>query len=198
MLETDVSPNPIAQFEQWFADARSAGLKEPNAMTLATVSPEGQPSARIVLLKSLDESGFVFYTNYESQKGRELDRNHNAALVFHWAELERQVRVTGMAEHTSREESEAYFHSRPRGSQLGALVSNQSSVIEGRGPLEAALAQLEAKYAGVEIPLPAHWGGFRVQPSSIEFWQGRPNRLHDRLRYRKQPGGAWIMERLSP
>lgn len=198
LQETEADSNPIAQFEKWFAEARSAGLKEPNAMTLATVSAEGQPSARIVLLKGLDESGFVFYSNYESQKGTELDRNRHAALVFYWAELERQVRVTGVVEHTSRGESEAYFHSRPRGSQLGAVVSKQSSVIEGRAPLEAALSQLEAKYADIDIPLPPCWGGFRVQPATIEFWQGRPNRLHDRLRYRKQPDGSWILERLSP
>lgn len=198
LLETDVDPNPITQFEKWFAEARAAGLKEPNAMTLATATPQGQPSARIVLLKGVDEAGFVFYSNYESQKGSELNQNRNAALVFHWVDLERQVRVTGVVEYTSRAQAEAYFHSRPLGSQLGALVSKQSSVIQGRAPLEIALSELEAKYAGVEIPLPPHWGGFRVQPSTIEFWQGRPNRLHDRLRYRKETEGAWVIERLSP
>ena len=198
LLETDVDPNPITQFEKWFAEARASGLKEPNAMTLATATPQGQPSARIVLLKGVDEAGFVFYSNYESQKGSELNQNRNAALVFHWVDLERQVRVTGVVEYTSRAQAEAYFHSRPLGSQLGALVSKQSSVIQGRAPLEIALSELEAKYAGVEIPLPPHWGGFRVQPSTIEFWQGRPNRLHDRLRYRKETEGAWVIERLSP
>lgn len=198
LLETDVNPDPIAQFEKWFADARGAGLKEPNAMTLATSTQRGGPSARIVLLKGLDPSGFVFYSNYESQKGIELDQNPNAALVFYWAELERQVRITGLVKRTSREESEAYFHSRPRGSQLGALVSKQSSVIEGRAPLETALSQLESKYADTEIPLPPFWGGFRLEPFTIEFWQGRPNRLHDRLRYKKELDGSWILERLSP
>ncbi len=198
LLETEVDSDPIVQFAKWFAEARSAGLKEPNAMTLATASAEGQPSARIVLLKGLDETGFVFYSNYESQKGRELSRNPHAALVFFWAELERQVRVTGVVERTSRAQSEAYFHSRPRGSQLGASISQQSSVITGRTSLETALGELEAKYAGIDVPLPAFWGGFRVEPSSIEFWQGRPNRLHDRLRYRKDSGNQWALERLSP
>lgn len=198
LLETDLHPDPIAQFEKWFAEARSAGLREPNAMTLATASADGAPSARIVLLKGLGPSGFVFYTNYESQKGRELRENPHAAGVFYWTELERQVRIAGVVERTSREQSEAYFHSRPRGSQLGALASRQSAVIDSRAPLESALAALEAVHAGSEVPLPPNWGGFLLRPSSIEFWQGRPNRLHDRLRYRKQLDESWMIERLSP
>lgn len=198
LLETDLDPDPIVQFEKWFADARSSGLREPNAMTLATSSVDGVPSARVVLLKGVDAAGFVFYTNYDSQKGRELEENPRAALVFYWADLERQVRIAGAVERTSREQSEAYFHTRPRGSQLGALASRQSQVIAGRAPLESALAVLDAAHAGAAVPLPPNWGGYRVAPVSIEFWQGRANRLHDRLRYRKQLDRSWIMERLSP
>jgi pyridoxamine 5'-phosphate oxidase len=198
LLESEVDPNPISQFEKWFAEVQAAGLNEPNAMTLATVSPDGQPSARIVLLKGLDESGFVFYGNYGSRKGRELSQNPHAALVFYWAELERQVRVTGRVERTSRAQSERYFHSRPRGSQLGAFASQQSAVIDGRAELETIVAQLEAEYESTQIPLPRSWGGFRLKPLEIEFWQGRPSRLHDRIRYRKQADGRWIIERLAP
>lgn len=198
LLESEVDLNPVSQFEKWFAAARAAGLKEPNAMTLATASSDGRPSARIVLLKGVDECGFVFYGNYESQKGQELSGNPHAALVFYWAELERQVRVTGTVEHTDRRQSETYFHSRPRGSQLGAVASRQSSVLHGRAELETLVAQLEAEYRDREIPVPPSWGGFRLMPSAIEFWQGRPNRLHDRLRYRRDPGGEWIIERLAP
>jgi pyridoxamine 5'-phosphate oxidase len=198
LAEADVDPDPMVQFERWFEQARQAGLKEPNAMTLATAAPDGQPSARIVLLKGMDANGFVFYTNYESQKGRELTANPRAALVFYWAELERQVRIQGTAGKVSREESEAYFHSRPRGSQLGALASRQSRTIEGRSELERQLAEREQRLVSKPVPLPANWGGFRLKPASLEFWQGRPNRLHDRLRYVREGSGAWRLERLSP
>jgi pyridoxamine 5'-phosphate oxidase len=197
LLETDLNPDPMAQFENWFADARAAGLKEPNAMTLATVSADGTPSARIVLLKGVDERGFMFYTNYESRKGREIAVNERVALVFYWAELERQVRVTGVAQRVSHEESAAYFASRPRGSQLGAWASEQSAPITGRKALERSLAEVEQRFREQPAPLPPFWGGYRVTPDSIEFWQGRPNRLHDRLRY-VRGRDAWRVERLSP
>ena len=198
LSEADLEPDPIAQFARWFGEARQAGLKEPNAMTLATATRDGQPSARIVLLKGLDENGFAFYTNYESQKGRELAENPRAALVFHWVELERQVRVEGAAGKIAREASEMYFHSRPRGSQLGALVSQQSRVIPGRQILEQQLTDLEQRLDGKPVPMPEDWGGYTISPQSIEFWQGRPDRLHDRLRYAKTASGTWALERLSP
>ena len=198
LAEADVHSDPFVQFGLWFEQARQAGLKEPNAMTLATAAADGSPSARIVLLKGVDASGFSFYTNYGSQKGRELIANPRAALVFYWAELERQVRIQGAVAKISREESETYFHSRPRGSQLGALASRQSRVIAGRRVLEEQLAQIEQNLEGEAVPLPDDWGGFRLNPESFEFWQGRPNRLHDRLRYGKEPSGQWRLERLSP
>jgi pyridoxamine 5'-phosphate oxidase len=198
LAESDVDPDPIVQFDRWFEQTRQAGLKEPNAMTLATATPEGSPSARIVLLKGIDAHGFAFYTNYESQKGRELTANPRAELVFYWAELERQVRIHGTVEKTPREESETYFHSRPRGSQLGALVSHQSRVIAGRSVLEQDLSQLEQTLKDQQVPMPEEWGGFRLRPESFEFWQGRPNRLHDRLRYTMEARGSWSLERLSP
>jgi pyridoxamine 5'-phosphate oxidase len=167
-------------------------------MTLATTSADGQASARIVLLKEVSQNGFVFYTNYDSRKGRELAVNPRAALVFYWPQLERQVRITGAVVKTSRSESEAYFHTRPRGSQIAAWASWQSSVIRDRAVLEARVKKLEAKYAGVSVPLPPNWGGYRLRPESIEFWQGRPNRLHDRLRYSREAGGGWKIERLAP
>jgi pyridoxamine 5'-phosphate oxidase len=167
-------------------------------MTLATATPEAHPSARIVLLKGIDAQGFAFYTNYESQKGRELSANPRAALVFYWAELERQVRIEGTVVKIPREESETYFHSRPRGSQLGALVSHQSRVIAGRSVLEQDLSQLEQTLEGKPVPMPEEWGGFWLRPELFEFWQGRPNRLHDRLRYTMETPGNWRVERLSP
>jgi pyridoxamine 5'-phosphate oxidase len=202
LTEKDAGRDPIALLQRWLSEAIHASPTdwyEPNVMTLATATTEGIPSARIVLLKGLDERGPVFYTNYESQKGIELAANPHASLVFHWQPLERQVRLDGVIEKTSREESEAYFVSRPRGSQLGAWASRQSAVIEGREPLEEALARLEKQYAGKPIPLPPFWGGYRLKPHAIEFWQGRPNRLHDRIRFVAQDKGSkWHVERLSP
>jgi len=196
--EADAAPEPFAQFGRWFAEAIAGELREPNAMTVATATPEGVPSARIVLLKSWDEQGFVFYTNYESQKGHELAANPVAALVFYWPELERQVRVVGAVERTSVEESRLYFDSRPLGSRLGSTASYQSQVISGREVLEARVRQLEAEYPAGGPPLPDYWGGYRVAPTSFEFWQGRPSRVHDRLRYRRDAEGNWVIERLSP
>lgn len=196
---TDVDPDPIAQFDVWFQQALDGDIIEPNAMTLATATPEGKPSARIVLLKGFSDRGFVFYTNYESLKGQQLIVNPYAALVFLWDKLERQVRIEGKVEQLSSEESDEYFYSRPRASQLGAWASEQSRVIANREELERNLAELEAQYADSEvIPRPPHWGGFRVIPQQIEFWQGRPSRLHDRLVYCLQDDGSWQIERLSP
>jgi pyridoxamine 5'-phosphate oxidase len=196
--ETEVDPDPIVQFGRWFGDARAAGLPEPEAMTLATTGPDGRPSARMVLLKGFDQRGFVFYTNYTSRKSRELAASPAAALVFWWPPpLQRQVRIEGLVERVSHEESEAYFRTRPFGSQLGAWASNQSEVIPGRDVLEKRLEELSARYADGEVPLPPFWGGFRLAPQVIELWQGRPNRLHDRLRYRRD-GDRWTIERLSP
>lgn len=195
--ESDVSPNPIEQFRRWFDEALNTNLHEPNAMTLATVTREGKPSARIVLLKGYDERGFVFYTNYEGRKARELEENPSTALLFYWGELERQVRVEGRASRIPEKESDAYFASRPRGSQLGAWVSEQSRIIADRGELEEKLRSLEAEHEGREVPRPPFWGGYRVEPEAIEFWQGRENRLHDRLVYRRKNGG-WRIERLQP
>ena len=197
LVEADLDPSPFKQFASWFQQALDAQLAEPNAMTLATVAQDGKPSARIVLLKGFDEQGFVFYTNYESPKALELSENPHAALVFAWIELERQVRITGQTSRVSRQESEAYFCSRPEGSQLGAWASRQSEVISGREVLENRLEELRTEYANKPIPLPSDWGGFRLSPDSLEFWQGRPNRLHDRLRY-KLAGARWLIERLSP
>lgn len=197
LLETEVDPNPITQFQTWFAQALAADILEPNAMTIATTTKEGIPSARIVLLKGVDERGFVFYTNYESRKGQELVANPYACLVFWWGVLERQVRIEGMVEKVAAAETETYFHSRPVSSQLGAWASDQSRVIPDRAVLEQRLADLTRQYQNQMIPRPPHWGGFRVIPTAIEFWQGRPSRLHDRLLYRLIEG-AWNIERLSP
>ena len=198
LKESDLAPNPFKQFDRWFQQALAAGLPEPNAMTLATATLDGKPSARVVLLKGFDERGFVFFTNYESQKGRELSANPLAALVCYWAELERQVRISGRVSRVTVEESEDYFHSRPLGSQLGAWASQQSEVVGGRKILEDKLEQLTQEYQTTPVPLPPCWGGYRVTLESIEFWQGRPNRLHDRLRYTIQRGDQWLIERLSP
>ena len=198
LLEKDVAKNPFRQFEKWFAEAEAAKVHEPNAMTLATVGRDGRPSARTVLLKAVDGRGFVFYTNYESVKGRQLADNPRAALLFPWLPMERQVVVEGEVTRVSREEAEVYFHSRPRASQLGAWASPQSTVVAGRAVLDESFKVVERKYEGKEVPLPPQWGGYRLSPETIEFWQGRRSRLHDRLRYRREPNGDWVLERLSP
>jgi pyridoxamine 5'-phosphate oxidase len=200
LRRTDLDANPIVQFQKWFAQAESALAKKKldvNAATLATADRTGIPSARIVLLKGLDERGFVFFTNYDSRKGRELAENPNAALNFFWPELERQVGIAGSVEKTSRAESQKYFQSRPRGSQFAAWASSQSEIVPDRATLETKWHELEKKFPN-EIPLPPNWGGFVLQPERIEFWQGRPSRLHDRFSYSRQADGSWKIERLSP
>lgn len=201
LTEEDAGDDPIELFGRWFEQAKEANRGqwfEPNAMALATATPDGTPSNRIVLLKSFDEAGFVFYTNYSSQKGRELALNPRASAVFHWSELERQVRISGECETVSRAMSQAYHASRPRGSQLGAAVSRQSSVVSSRQSLEAQLTHFEQLYEGYAVPLPADWGGYLLKPRRIEFWQGRENRLHDRLLYERAEKGGWRRVRLSP
>jgi len=197
LVESEAAADPLVQFRQWFDEAVRAELLEPNAMTLATVTPTGDPAARTVLLKDLDATGFVFFTNYESAKGRDLTRQPRACLLFFWAELERQVRITGRVDRLTPDESLAYFRSRPRGSQLGAWASPQSRVIASRDVLDDALAQLETTYADGDIPLPPFWGGYRVIPDAVEFWQGRTSRLHDRLLYSRD-GDHWARVRLAP
>lgn len=197
LVEKDLAKDPFRQFEKWFQEAEAAKIPEPNAMVCSLAGRDGSPSSRIVLLKGMDSRGFVFYTNYDSRKGRTLAENARASLLFPWITLERQVIVEGTVTKVSREESDAYFHSRPRPSQLGAWVSQQSSIIPGRGTLEEALKLLEQKYAGQEIPLPPQWGGYRIAPEMVEFWQGRRSRLHDRLRYRREKND-WVIERLAP
>ena len=196
--EQDLDANPFKQFEKWFQEAIDAKIDLPDAMTLATATKNGIPSARIVLLRGLDARGFVFYTDYESQKGKELAENPNAALVFYWRELDRQVRITGQVSKVSRENSSNYFQSRPVGSRLAALASRQSEVIPDRKILEERFEQLAAQYQDTEIPLPSDWGGYRLSPNMIEFWSGRPSRLHDRLRYTRQSNDDWRIERISP
>ncbi|MDP1569208.1 MAG: pyridoxamine 5'-phosphate oxidase [Vicinamibacterales bacterium] len=195
--EGDVDRDPVRQFRRWFDEALAAELVDANAMTLATASATGRPSARIVLLKEVDEAGFVFFTNYESAKAADLAANPHACLLFFWVELERQVRITGTVERVSREASEEYFRSRPLESRIGAWASPQSTVLEGREILEARVRALTTQYADGDVPLPAFWGGYRVRPEELEFWQGRPSRLHDRLRYRRVDSD-WRLERLSP
>jgi pyridoxamine 5'-phosphate oxidase len=201
LRRADLNANPIAQFQSWFEDAKTALKKkflDVNAMTLATADKNGKPSARIVLLKGLDERGFIFYTNYQSRKGRELSQNPNAALTFFWAELERQVCVAGKIKKLSRAESEKYFQSRPRASQIAAWASGQSSVLKNREALEIKWSELEKKFPGEKIPLPPNWGGLVLRPERIEFWQGRPSRLHDRFQYSRQKNNSWKLERLAP
>ena len=195
--EADVDPSPIRQFERWFAEARSAEVLEPNAMTLATATRDGRPSARMVLLKGVDDRGFVFYSDHRSYKGGQLAENPRAALVLYWGELERQVRIEGVVERVSPEESEAYYRSRPLGSRVGAWASHQSAVLADRAQLEERWAEVARQYEGGDPPLPPHWGGYRVAPESVEFWQGRRSRLHDRLWYRRS-GDDWVTERLAP
>jgi len=193
----DVDAHPLAQFQRWFGEAQKAKAHEPNAMALATTDSDGAPNVRMVLLKEANEQGFVFFTDYRSVKGVELDGNARAALCFWWGALERQVRIRGPLVKIAAEESAAYYVQRPRGSRLGAWASAQSSVIASRNELEHKHAELDAKYPGEDIPLPPHWGGYRITPESYEFWQGRQSRLHDRLRYLPN-GNAWTIERLSP
>lgn len=198
LIEADAHTDPIAQFALWFSEAQQSELLDVNAMTLATSSADGEPSARTVLLKAFDAQGFVFFTNYESAKGRELDANPRACLLFYWSELERQVRINGSVTRTSREESEEYFQSRPFESRIGALASPQSRPVDSREALDARYAELLALHADGQVPRPASWGGYRVKPERIEFWQGRTSRLHDRLLYVRESSGSWTRRRLAP
>lgn len=196
--QESLDADPIEQFKVWFEEARKAGELDPDAMTLATATRSGEVSARIVLLRGLSERGFVFFSNYDSRKGREINENSRVAVVFYWATLNRQVRVEGRVQMVEKYESEAYFKTRPRGSQIGAWASPQSSEISNRNELEARVGDLEKQFANREVPLPPNWGGFRVVPDSIEFWQGRESRLHDRIVYRHANGGSWKTVRLAP
>src|ERR1041385_2342649 len=190
LRRSDLDPDPIRQFGNWFTAAIEAGIRDVNAMSLATAGRDGKPSVRIVLLKSFDHDGFVFFTNYESTKGKQLHVNPYAALGFYWIELDRQIRISGKVEKTSREESQTYFHSRPVGSQVSAWASRQSEAVDGRRVLDARIAEMTERFGDKRIPLPPHWGGYRVKPDTIEFWQGRLNRLHDRFRYTRLVNGS--------
>ena len=199
LTKASIDPNPIRQFEKWSQEVRALGVVEQDviSMTLATATRFGQPDARIVLLKAFDEQGFVFYTNYDSRKGNELEENARACLLFYWSAVWRQVRIEGPVERVSAAESDQYFQSRPLGSKIGAWASNQSSTIESREMLEKRFAEFDSKF-GENVPRPPHWGGYRVTPQVIEFWQGQENRMHDRLRYTLQDNGTWLIERLAP
>jgi len=198
LREQDVDPDPLRQFAAWFAEAGAAGVRMPEAAALATASSDGAPSVRMVLVKGFDEHGFVFYSGYTSRKGLELAANPRAALLFHWDILGRQVRIEGPVAHTSAEESAAYVRERPRASQLSALASPQSQIIDSREALERRVAELEQRHRGGELPLPSDWGGFRLVAETVEFWQQRQDRLHDRLRYLRHDGADWLIERLAP
>lgn len=198
LRRSDLDPNPIKQFANWFTTAIETGIRDVNAMSLATAGQDAKPSVRIVLLKSFDEDGFTFFTNYESEKGKQLEANPYAALGFYWIELDRQIRISGKVRKTSRKESETYFRSRPVGSQLSAWASRQSAVLDGRRVLDARMEEMNERFADKRVPLPPHWGGYRLKPDNMEFWQGRSNRLHDRFRYTRQSDGSWLIERLAP
>jgi pyridoxamine 5'-phosphate oxidase len=198
LSERDLDPDPIALFGRWLDEARAAGIALPEAFALATADTSGQPSVRHVLLRGLDERGFVFFTNYDSRKGRDLAENPRAALAFYWRELERQVCVRGTVERTGREESEAYFGTRPREARLGAWASRQSEVVGSREELDAQYREMEERFREGEVPLPSHWGGYRVTPEAVEFWKGREHRLHDRFRYTRRSDASWTIERLFP
>lgn len=198
LSEKEAPRTPLPLFEKWFKEALKAQVLDANAMVLATIAPFGKPAARVVLLKGYDSTGFVFYTNYQSHKGRELERKPGASLLFFWPQLSRQIRIEGRVKKVSAWESDEYFATRPRGSQLAAWASDQSRVIPGRENLEKRMRELEKKFGEGPIPRPSHWGGYRLSPEKLEFWKGRPNRLHDRLLYSKRPGGGWTRERLAP
>jgi pyridoxamine 5'-phosphate oxidase len=198
LSEGDVDPDPLVEFRSWYRLAVESGVPQPDAMALATSTPDGIPSARMVLLKGVDDGGFVFFTNYESRKAHELSENPRAALILYWSAIRRQVRISGRAERLSQPESEEYFRSRPRGSRLAAWASRQSEVIADRSVLEDEYRRLENEYADADVPLPPFWGGYRVTPDVVEFWKGRENRLHDRLRYTRRRDGSWAVERLAP
>ncbi len=198
LRRSDLNPDPIKQFANWFTTAIEMGIGDVNAMSLATAGQDAKPSVRIVLLKSFDEDGFVFFTNYESEKGKQLEANPYAALGFYWIELDRQIRISGKVDKTSRKESQTYFRSRPVGSQLSAWASRQSAVLDGRRVLDARMEEMNERFADKRVPLPPHWGGYRLKPDNMEFWQGRSNRLHDRFRYTRHSDGSWLIERLAP